>query len=157
MTSTRARSRYLAALVLLAVVPVLVGCAGAAAPAATVTVTASPESTHTSAPVVATVPACSSFIGKSSATIFLVGSGPQCITGSTLATDKTGYGTTNCDPVDKKGRDVYFWGTKDSAAADQRLYAARVTGVVVVVPVREGYGQPIERASVADYLSAAGC
>ena len=157
MTHPRALARSLAALVLLAVVPVLVGCAAASAPAATVTVTASPESTHTAAPVVATVPACSSFIGKSSATIFLVGSGPQCITGSSLATDKTGYGVTNCDPVDNKGRDIYYWGTNDPGAPDQNLYAAKVTGVVVVVPVTEGVGQPIKRTIVADYMAAVSC
>jgi hypothetical protein len=138
-----------AAIVLLSVV-LLAGCASAPPkPAVTVTVTPSPSATSASD----SIPACTTFIGQPTDAVFVVGKGPQCTTGSDLASDSTGYAVTNCDPVGNESTPVYSWVSSDVTAPDGNEYAAKQGGVVVVVP----NGSPSSPSIIASILSAVGC
>jgi len=87
----------------------------------------------------------------------MVDGSPYCITGSTLATDKTGFITTNCDPVSNTSTPVYGWYSTDRTARDLQVYAAKQGGVVVIVPDGDAFIRDLGGVAIASYLAAVGC
>ena len=127
----------------------LAGCTSAPSPAPTVTVTATPTAA-------AVAPACTSVVGHPTSEVIVDGS-PYCITGTSVSTDKTGYITTNCDPVNNTSTVIYGWGTSDPLAPDQNTYAAKVGSVVVIVPVSASEKELFGGVTLVNYLVAVGC
>lgn len=118
--------------------------------AAAVTPTPTPEATSSA-------PACRDLVGKPIDQVFIVGKGPQCITGATVAIDKTEYSVMNCDPVGNTGTTIYGWSSTDPNAIDRQVYAAKQDGVVVIVPVSASTVEMLGGVPVANYLLAVGC
>jgi hypothetical protein len=83
--------------------------------------------------------------------------GPQCITGLTSETDKTGFITTNCDPVNNSSTPIWGWSSEDPNSPDQQVYAAKKGGVVVIVPVAANTVATFGGVPTMDYLVAVGC
>ncbi len=144
--------RKLAGLQGVAVMLLLMGCSSAPTPAVTVTVTPPPQPVA----IPTTAPQCSSLVGHSTSSVMVDGS-PYCITGSTAATDKTGFITTNCDPVSNTSTPVYGWYSTDRTARDLQVYAAKQGGVVVIVPDGDAFIRDLGGVAIASYLAAVGC
>jgi hypothetical protein len=103
-----------------------------------------PEAAFTStsstppSPPVTTVASCASLVGQptgsaikaSSATSISLG----CMTGTSVATDKTQAGSQPCTMSTGTTTTEFYWATKDPAAADQHVYAGVPGGVILVVP-----------------------
>jgi hypothetical protein len=102
-----------------------------------VTFSSSPNSSPSSPPVI-TVASCASLVGQptgsaiksSSATSISLG----CMTGTSVATDKTQAGSQPCSRSTGAATTEFYWATKDPAAADQHVYAGVPGGVIMVVP-----------------------
>lgn len=138
----------------LVAVLLLTGCAAAPQPTVTVTVTATPTMTPVTIP--SSVPTCFSLVGKPENQAIVNGL-PYCITGTSVHTDQTGYITTNCDPVNNSSTVIYGWSTSDPTAPDQNTYAAKVGGVVVIVPNAADSKRVFGGVLTVDYLVAVGC
>lgn len=101
-------------------------------------VVASSTTSNPPSPPVITVATCASLVGQptgsaiksSSATSINLG----CMTGTSVATDKTQAGSQACSTSSGASTTEFYWATKDPAAADQQVYAGLDGGVILVVP-----------------------
>ena len=126
----------------------LSACGGGGAPANPVT-SATSASVSSSAPTTSSPPTtsaaasdpqpgdpCNRFVGLPLSLIYSDdGRGPQCITGASTATDKTGFSVSACNPAQEDTSEkIISWLSQDLNAPDQHEYAAYADGNIVIVP-----------------------
>ena len=112
-------------------------------------------SSASSSAAVTTVPRCSELVGKPAAQVIDPTRGPQCITGTSVASDHTGWGKLDCVDVKTGAKlTVYHWMSQDPAAPDTAEYVARSDGNVTVLGSIASTAHPARTLTI---FVAAGC